>query len=162
MNQLKIYTIKNPNEEALLRLKSEDVTLKQLSTEEFQRFLDELLYTAKTSEEQVGLESGGISAPQVGVSQNVIYIFDYDTLSFELFLNPQIQNVGEKTNIDTEGCLSVPDIEKKVERYNKIKVNYLDKEGKKQKRRLSGLNARAIQHEVDHLNGILFIDKAIE
>jgi peptide deformylase len=162
MKQLKIYTIKDKNEEIILRKKSEDVTLEELKSEEFQKFLKDLLHTAKTSEEQVGIESGGISAPQVGVNKKVIYILNYDTDDFELILNPVVQNIGNKTDIDLEGCLSVPNVEKNVERFKKIKVKYMDQNGNIIKRRFSGLNARVVQHEDDHLNGILFIDKVID
>jgi len=162
MKQLKIYTIEDKEEEKALRKISEDVSLKELKSEDFKEFLDNLLHTAKTSEDQVGIESGGISAPQVGINKKVIYIFNYDTNEFELILNPLVQNIGNKTDIDIEGCLSVPNVEKSVERFKKIKVKYMNRDGKIIKRRFSGLNARVVQHEDDHLNGVLFIDKAID
>ena len=162
MKQLKIYTIEDEKEEKILRKKSEDVSIEELNSDEFQKFLDNLLHTAETSEEQVGIESGGISAPQVGINKKVIYIFNYDTNEFELILNPVVQNIGDKKDIDIEGCLSVPNIEKNVERFKKIKVKYMDRNGKVIKRRFTGLNARVVQHEDDHLNGILFIDKSID
>lgn len=162
MNQLKIYTVEDPKENDILRTISTDVTIDELKSEEFKTFLNDLLHTALTSEDQVGIESGGISAPQVGVNKNVVYILNYDTGDFELLINPKLQNIGQKCNIDIEGCLSVPNVEKNVERYNKIKVQYLDQNGNKVKRRFSGINARVLQHEYDHLNGVLFIDKAID
>lgn len=162
MKQLKIFTIENSKEEKVLRAISKEVTKEELKTEEFKQFLVDLLHTALTSEGQVGIESAGISAPQVGVNKKVIYILNYDTGEFELIINPQVQNIGEKTNIDTEGCLSVPNIEKNVQRYNKIKVKYINKDGNKVKRRFNSINARIVQHEDDHLKGVLFIDKAID
>ena len=162
MKMLKIYTIENDIELKSLREISRDVTLEELRSDEFKLFLEDLLYTAKNSDEQTGVDSGGISAPQVGRNVNAIYILNYDTNQFELLINPKVQNIGDKKDIEYEGCLSVPNIEKQVERYKKVKVSYLDKEGNKQKKRYSGYNARTIQHELDHLNGILFIDKAIE
>jgi peptide deformylase len=162
MKQLKIFTIENPAEEKVLRKKSVDVSKEELETKDFQEFLKDLLHTAKTSEDQVGIESGGISAPQVGINKNVVYIYNYDTGEFELLLNPQFQSIGKKTDIDIEGCLSVPNIEKDVERFKKIKVKYMDINGNNVNRRFSDLNSRVVQHEVDHLNGILFIDKAID
>jgi peptide deformylase len=159
MKQLKIYTIQDPKEEKVLREISKDVPLEEIQTTEFKEFLENLLHTAKTSEEQVGVESGGISAPQVGVSKRVSYILNYDTNEFEVLINPLVQNIGNKTDIDIEGCLSIPNVEENVERFRKIKVKYIDKEGKKVNRRFSGLNARVVQHEIDHLDGVLFIDK---
>ncbi|MCD4756129.1 peptide deformylase [bacterium] len=162
MKQLKILTIEDPKEEEVLRTPSIKVTPEELKTEEFQKFLDNLLHTALTSEEQVGIQSGGISAPQVGVNKKVIYILDYDTNEFELLINPQIQNIGTKTNIDMEGCLSIPNVEGNVERYSKIKVKYMNKDGNTVKRRFNNINARVVQHENDHLEGILFIDKTVD
>jgi peptide deformylase len=162
MEQLKIYTIEDPKEEKLLRTKSKKVSKEEINSEEFQKFLRDLLHTAKTSEEQVGLESAGISAPQVGVLKRVSYIFNYDIGKFELLINPTVQNIGEKTDIDLEGCLSIPNKEGKVERFRKIKVKYINKKGDTVKRRFTDLNARVVQHEVDHLNGVLFIDKLVD
>jgi peptide deformylase len=162
MKQLKIYTIEDPKEEQILRKLSKDVTKEELKTEDFKNFLKDLLHTAKTSEDQVGIESGGISAPQVGINKKVIYIFNYENAEFELLINPIVRNIGKKTEIDIEGCLSVPNIEKNVERFKKIKVKYMDKDGNIVNRRFSGLNARVVQHEDDHLHGILFIDKTVD
>jgi peptide deformylase len=162
MKELKIFTIKDPKEEKILRTVSQDVSKEEFNSEEFQKFLKDLLHTAKNSENQVGVESAGISAPQVGVNKRVAYILNYDTGEFELLINPIVQSIGKKTDIDIEGCLSVPDIEKNVKRFKKIKVRYMDKYGNTVNRRFSDLNARVVQHESDHLNGILFIDKAID
>jgi peptide deformylase len=159
MKQFKIYTIQNPKEERFLRQVSKNVDPREILSKDFQKFLDDLLHTAKTSEEQVGVESGGISAPQVGVDKRVSYIFNYDSGEFEVLINPVVQNIGNKKDVDIEGCLSVPDIEDDVERFKKIKVRYIDREGKRINRRFTGLNARVVQHEVDHLDGVLFIDK---
>jgi peptide deformylase len=162
MEQLKIYTIEDPKEEKLLRTRSKEVSQKELNSKEFQKFIKDLLYTAQTSEGQVGLESAGISAPQVGVLKRVSYALDYNTGKFELLINPVVQNIGEKTDIDLEGCLSVPNREGKVERFRKIKVKYINENGDTVKRRFTDLNARVVQHEVDHLNGVLFIDKLVD
>ncbi|MCK9415056.1 MAG: peptide deformylase [Candidatus Dojkabacteria bacterium] len=162
MKQLKIFTIEDPKEEKILRKISKDVSIEEIKSEDFQQFLKDLLFTAKNSEDQVGIESGGISAPQVGVNKRVVYIFNYETEEFEVLINPVVQNIGNKTEIDIEGCLSVPNTEKNVKRFKKIKVKYIDKEGQKVNRRFTGLNSRVVQHENDHLDGVLFIDKAID
>ncbi len=159
MKKLKIFTIENSEEEKVLRTVSKPVSKDEIDTEDFQKFLDNLLYTAKNSEEQVGVESAGISAPQVGVNKRVSYIFNYDTGEFEVLINPIVQPIGTKTAIDLEGCLSIPNIEDRVERFKKIKVKYTNREGRKVNRRFVDLNARVVQHEFDHLEGVLFIDK---
>jgi len=153
MKQLKIFTIEDAKEEKILRKISKDVTEKEIRSNKFQQFLKDLLYTAKNSEEQIGIESAGISAVQVGVNKKVVYIFNYDSGEFEVLINPVVQNIGEKRDIDIEGCLSVPNIEKNVERFKKIKVKYMDEKGNVVNRRFTDLN---------HLNGVLFIDKAID
>lgn len=100
----------------------------------------------------------GIAAPQVGINKR-LFIAVLDNSKLELFVNPTIINHSEKTEIDTEGCLSVPNKHGEVERYTSIKVKYFN--GKVNKtEEYAGMNARIIQHEYDHLQGVLYIDKA--
>lgn len=159
---LKILTIKDPDEEKILRTVSEPVTLEEIKAEEFQKFLNQLLQTAVSSEDQVGVQSAGISAPQVGRNIKAIYILREGTSDFELLINPEITVTDTKQDIDYEGCLSVPGVEEPVSRYKKVKAVYLDKNGNKKKETFKGLEAREVQHEIDHLNGILFIDRIEE
>jgi peptide deformylase len=101
----------------------------------------------------------GIAAPQVGVNKR-LFVAVLDNSRLELFINPSIVSHSEETEIDIEGCLSVPDKQGEVERYKTIEVKYFN--GKENKTEtFEGLNARIIQHECDHLQGILYIDKAI-
>ncbi len=79
-----------------------------------------------------------------------------------VFINPKIIKLKGKEEIMEEGCLSVPGIWGYVKRYPEVVVEYLNLWGKKKKLKAKGLLAQIIQHEIDHLNGILFIDKAIE
>lgn len=110
-----------------------------------------------------------IAAPQIGISYRIFVVrgfvmeghekndFDFDVA----FINPEIiKNSKEKTSIDGEGCLSVPGMYGTVERYEKTKVRAYDLRGSKFERGGSGLLAEIFQHEIDHLNGILFIDHA--
>jgi peptide deformylase len=99
----------------------------------------------------------GLAAPQVGISLRVIVI-DIGEGLVEL-INPQIiSQEGEETAL--EGCLSVPGIYGEVTRYSKVIVEAVNSQGKKVKYNGEGLLGRALQHEIDHLEGILFIDKA--
>ena len=75
-------------------------------------------------------------------------------------LNPRWTPDGDEKVIDTEGCLSVPNWYGEVERYANVTVKYQDIHGKRKQKKATGLLARCIQHETDHLNGILFIEKA--
>ena len=99
----------------------------------------------------------GLAAPQVGVSLRVVVIDVGDGL-LEL-INPEIIS-NEGSELGTEGCLSVPGIFGEVERYSKVTVTALDRNNKKLKITGTGLLSRALQHEIDHLNGNLFIEKA--
>ena len=99
----------------------------------------------------------GIAAPQVGVSMRAVVIDIGDGI-LEL-INPVI-TMREGSAIDSEGCLSVPDIYGDVERAAKIEVEYTTRYGKRRKLAAEKLLARCIQHECDHLDGILFIDIA--
>ena len=99
----------------------------------------------------------GIAAPQVSISKKIVVI-DVGDGRVEL-INPEvIEKRGSCTNV--EGCLSVPDYEGEVERAEEVIVTYQDRKGNKEMLKADGLFAVAIQHETDHLNGILFIDKA--
>lgn len=100
----------------------------------------------------------GIAAPQVGVNKR-LFVAVLDGERCELFVNPVILEHSDETEIDTEGCLSVPEKCGDVERYKKIKVKYFN--GKDViTREYEGMNARIVQHEYDHLTGVLYIDKA--
>ncbi len=102
----------------------------------------------------------GLAAPQIAVSKR-IFVADDGESGFEAYINPQWVPDGEEKNIDVEGCLSVPELYGEVERFANVIVHYQDIHGKKKMRKASGLLARCIQHETDHLNGVLFIEKAI-
>lgn len=100
----------------------------------------------------------GLAAPQIGISKRVIVVDTGEEL-IEL-INPEIiMREGEKT--DSEGCLSVPGMIGDVSRAYRVKVKGLNREGKEIEITREEMTARALQHEIDHLNGILFIDKAV-
>ncbi len=99
----------------------------------------------------------GIAAPQVGVSVRAVVV-DVDQKRYDL-INPVITH-REGSVVDTEGCLSCPDLFGDVERAEKIRVKYTTRFHKEKEIEAEGLLARCIQHEVDHLNGRLFIDIA--
>lgn len=81
-------------------------------------------------------------------------------LSDQIMLNPEILAKSVTMNKDVEGCLSLPGIEGLVKRYDWVKVKFQDETGKKITKMYKGFDARIVQHEIDHLNGVLFIDKA--
>lgn len=120
---------------------------------------DEQLWTLLDDMKQtVRAEYGaGLAAPQVGVDARAVVI-DVDEGFFEL-VNPVIvSSKGEQTG--PEGCLSVKGKQGTVTRPNKVKVEYRDRKGKKHKLTAEGFFARAVCHELDHLDGIIYTDKA--
>ncbi len=110
-------------------------------------------YMAGTMYENKGI---GLAAPQVGVKSRVIVVDGGQGLL--ALINPQILSSLDE-ELAEEGCLSLPEITVEVKRAKKIKVKGLSEEGKNIEIEAEGLLARAIQHEVDHLNGILMIDR---
>ena len=101
----------------------------------------------------------GLAAPQIGRPIRVVVIDCQDDHGLIELINPVI-TFREGTATDTEGCLSVPGIYGEVERAAKVKVEFLNRRGKKQHLTATGLLARCVQHELDHLEGQLFIDIA--
>ena len=103
----------------------------------------------------------GLAAIQIGVPKRIIVMDisrDEDKKEPRYFVNPIIKNKNNETSKYEEGCLSVPDQFAEIERPNECEVEYLDYNGKKKLLKADGLLATCIQHEIDHLEGVLFID----
>jgi peptide deformylase len=136
----------------VLRGKSEDV-------EEFDERLAD--FVQKMVETMVVEEGVGLAAPQVGVSRRIAVVnpdpYNPDTLL--TLVNPRILSCSEETECVEEGCLSVPGIRGKVDRPVAIEVEYRDTGGESHCIRVDGLVSRIIQHEIDHLDGVLFVDR---
>ena len=99
----------------------------------------------------------GLAAPQIGETVRLFIVeVDYE---LHVFINPVIKSAGRDKITMEEGCLSFPGIFKPVERSKKITVSYYDLEGKKKSLKARGMLARVVQHEYDHLEGVLFIDR---
>ncbi len=113
------------------------------------------------TESMYAAEGIGLAAIQIGVAKRVLVI-DLDqkegTKNPRAFINPKITWASEEMAVFEEGCLSVPEIWDDVERPARIKAEYLDADGKLQTLEADGLLATCLQHEMDHLNGVLFID----
>ena len=99
----------------------------------------------------------GLAAPQIGVLRNVI-VFRFED-EVHVLLNPEISWRSEETVTDAEGCLSLANLATDVERAQKVRVEGEDLDGNRQVYELEGLRARILQHEVDHLNGMMIIDR---
>ena len=139
----------------LLRKKSLEV---ERVDEQLRKFLDDMLLTMY---EAPGI---GLAAVQVGVPRRIITIDvvnkeeDREVQDPIFLINPEILWSSDDIALEEEGCLSIPDYYAEVERPASLRVGYIDREGRQQEMAAEGLLARCIQHEVDHLNGKLFID----
>jgi len=138
----------------VLRQKSQELKSEELQKKDIQQLI---LDMEKTMKEKDGV---GLAAPQIGRSIRVAVINTED--GSLVLINPKILRKFWKKEILEEGCLSLPEIFGLVKRSTKIKLVALNKKGKKVKFTASGMFARVIQHEVDHLDGVLFIDRAKE
>jgi peptide deformylase len=126
-----------------------------------QQLIDDLLYTVKSA------HGVGIAAPQVGESQRLFIVASRPNPRYPnapemeptAMLNPRILSHSSETVKGWEGCLSIPGIRGKVPRYRAIEVEYLDRTGKLHKHELTDFVARIFQHELDHLDGIVFLDR---
>ena len=122
---------------------------------ELRRLMDDMLATMY---EAPGI---GLAAPQVGVLRRLIVMDptkDEAPKSPILMVNPEILERSEEMRVHDEGCLSIPDFTAEIERPAKTRVSYIDLQGKKQEAKLEGIWSTLVQHEIDHLNGVLFID----
>lgn len=150
MAKLDIITLPDPK----LRLVSEPV---ERIDDELGRLLDDML---ETMYEAPGIGLAGI---QVGVPRRIITIDvsgreEGEARSPLFLINPEIVTSSDDRSVYEEGCLSIPDYYAEVERPASVRLRYLDREGKQQEIDADGLLATCIQHEVDHLDGKLFID----
>ncbi|MER9232743.1 peptide deformylase [Mesorhizobium sp. M0622] len=103
----------------------------------------------------------GLAAIQVGEPLRVLVIDlakEDETPAPHVFINPEILESSDQRSVYEEGCLSIPDYYAEVERPAAVRVKYLDRDGKLQEIEAEGLMATCLQHEIDHLNGVLFID----
>lgn len=128
---------------------------------QLQKLIDNLIAT-------VGKANGvGIAAPQVAIGQRLFVVASRPNLRYPhapvmaptAMINPQILAHSTEINKDWEGCLSIPGIRGLVPRYQAIEVEYTNRDGKRQRQELTDFVARIFQHERDHLDGIVFLDR---
>lgn len=136
----------------LLRQQSKPV---ETVDSEIQRLADDML---ETMYDAPGI---GLAAIQIGVARRMLVIDlsrDDEENKPQVFINPEILKVSDDVSTYEEGCLSIPDYYAEVERPASLTVGYVDRDGKQQAVEADGLLATCLQHEIDHLNGVLFID----
>lgn len=152
---LKVARLGHP----VLRQVARPVDPKRLKSPEYQDFIDSMLDTMRE------YDGVGLAAPQVHVGDRVVVFHDEAGLEnakgepIVALVNPEIRPLTDEKDSMWEGCLSVPNLRGKVSRPNRVEVTALDRHGKKIKLELSGFAAVVIQHECDHLDGVLFVDR---
>ncbi len=134
--------------EPLLRAVSHPVKKFDARLEMIARDMGETMYAA---------DGVGLAAPQIGLMRRLIVIDVYDDHGLRVFVNPEIIKAEGEVAME-EGCLSIPGRRGCVKRAEKVTVRYQDVHGKFHELSADGLLARALQHEIDHLNGVLYVD----
>jgi peptide deformylase len=143
----------------VLRRVAEAVPPEAFGAAPFQHFIEEML---RTLQETGGV---GLAAPQVFASRRVFLAAvtppeEGKPLEVEVFVNPRLAALSEEKESAWEGCLSFPELQVLVPRPRAVRVEYLDRQGEARALDLEGFPARVVQHEYDHLEGILTIDRA--
>jgi len=152
-----IYLLGNPE------LRRETTTVAE-NSEALQDLISDMIETMH------GASGIGLAAPQIGRNER-IFVVDVSALEEDIvekglfmppqpmaFINPQIISGSDETSTFEEGCLSIPDIHEDVDRPDSISIHYLNRSFEPQEETFAGILARVIQHEYDHLEGILFLD----
>ena len=146
---LSIITLGHPT----LRKKAQELSVEEIKSKVVQQFIEDI-------QETLGNEKHGaaLAANQVDKLWQIIVI-ELENMSVKVLINPEVVKFSEKRDLAFEGCLSIPGYWGQVVRSEKIVVEAFNRKGEKIKIKASGFNARVIQHEIDHLSGILFIER---
>ena len=155
-----IVTVGHP----ILRERAREVTPEELASPEVQAFIDDLIDTMRAA------HGAGLAANQVGDLRRIAVIevdnnprYPYKPpIPLTVLVNPELEPVGDETVAINEGCLSVPDLRGTLDRFVTVRVRYLDRDGREHDEERRGLTAGTFQHEVDHLNGVLFLDRVTD
>jgi peptide deformylase len=158
MAVLEIATVGDP----VLRERAREVSVDELRSDELQRLIDDMIETKRAA------HGAGIAANQVRRALRVAVVevepgnprYPYKpAVPLTVIVNPEIEPLDDEVFVVNEGCLSVPDLRGDVERFVNVRVRYLDRDGQPHEEVRRGLTAGTFQHEVDHLDGVLFLDR---
>jgi peptide deformylase len=161
MSVREIVTVGHP----VLRQRTREVTLEELKSPKVQQLIDDMIETMRDA------GGAGIAANQVGETVRIAIAevranhprYPYKPqIPLTVFVNPVIDVLDEETDWVNEGCLSIPGMRGVVDRHMHIRVRYLDRDGNAHDEVKQGLTAGTFQHEVDHLDGILFMDRVTD
>jgi peptide deformylase len=153
-----IATVGHP----VLRERAREVTREDLASPPVQRLIDDMIETMRAA------SGAGLAANQVHETLRIAVVevragnprYPYKPpIPLTVIVNPEIEPLDDETVEINEGCLSVPDLRGTVDRHVNVRVRYLDRDGDEHEEVRRGLTAGTFQHEVDHLDGILFLDR---
>ena len=156
-----VVTVGDP----VLRERAREVSAEELRSPEVQRLIDDMIETKRAA------NGAGIAANQVGETLRIAIVeveadnprYPYKPpVPLTVVVNPELEPVGDATVEIVEGCLSVPGLRGAVPRFEAVRVRYLDRDGEPHEEVRRGLTAGTFQHEVDHLDGILFLDRVAD
>ena len=146
----------------VLREVAREVTAEELASAEVQQLIGDMIETKRAA------DGAGLAAPQVGVPLRIAVIevregnprYPYKPpIPLTVIVNPELTPLDDATFATNEGCLSMPNVRGDLERFENVGVRYLDRHGEPHEETRRGLTAGTFQHEVDHLDGVLFVDR---
>lgn len=148
----------------ILREVAKEVSSAEIATPAFQEFVDSMIDTMRE------YDGAGLAAPQVHVSQRVVVMEvadnprypDAESMPLSVVINPRIHFLTERRVEGVEGCLSIPDLRGMVSRIAEVELEALDRNGDPIRLRFDGFPAAVVQHECDHLDGILYLDRVTD
>src|SRR5262252_8927438 len=151
---LKVARLGHP----VLRQVAEPLPPDQIMTPAIQQFIDDMIETMHE------YDGAGLAAPQVHVSKQIVIMEvgpnprrpNAPSIPLTVYINPEITPLTEEMEEDWEGCLSVPGLRGRVPRYSRLRYSGFDPDGRAIEREASGFHARVVQHECDHLDGVLY------
>jgi peptide deformylase len=161
MSLREITTIGDP----VLRTRARELSREELRSPDIQRLIDDLIETKRAA------NGAGLAANQVGEAVRVAVVeveannprYPYKpAFPLTVLVNPILESLDDDVAEINEGCLSVPNLRGDVPRHLAVRVRYLDRDGVEREQVVRGLTAGTFQHEVDHLDGVLFVDRVVD
>jgi peptide deformylase len=149
MSILKVAQLGNP----VLRRVADPVPLSRIASPEVQRLIDDMLETVDAC------DGAGLAAPQVHESVRIVVLQLDDDAGMQVWINPKVVPTTDDQIVSYEGCLSVEGLRAAVPRYAAVEVHAFDRQGTPLHRQLEGFPAIVAQHECDHLDGVVYVDR---
>jgi peptide deformylase len=148
----------------ILREAAPEMSIEELRSPETQRLIDDLIETRRAA------GGAGLAATQIGELKRIAVVevdehtrYAYKPLvPLTVIVNPVLEPVSDGRLLINEGCLSIPDLRGDVERHLRVRVHYLDRNADEREQVVEGLTAGTFQHETDHLDGVLFLDRVTD